>query len=173
MTKHLTLVTALFFAGTALATDEFASEYLPTSNLDGSISSSVLCQPQSPYSHNDNVVYENGRIKALTYATVTCPVEVNNDLRQHSKFTYLHVWIRANNTYSTSRVQCRLKNFDWRGLSELNTPWVTTNSDGHGNATLVISADYVVRGGQTTMECIMPAYTYIENYQTEPRFTIL
>jgi hypothetical protein len=161
MRKTLLLTGMLLAAGNVLA-----------NNLDGSIASSVLCQPQAPYTHADNIVYENGRIKALTYATVTCPVEVNNEVRDHGQFTKMQVWIRANNTSATSRVQCRLKNFTWKGELELNTPWVLTNGSGYGNATLEIHADYIRRGGQTTMECMMPAYSYIENYQMEPRYSL-
>ncbi len=162
MIKHVFLVIALLFSCEVLAND----------NLGGEVESSVLCQPQWPYTHDESVTYENSRIKALTYSHITCPIEINNDLRREDAFSELQVWVRVNNSNSSSRVRCRLKNFDWKGEQELNTPWVTTNGDGFANATLIIYSEYINRGGQTTMECEMPAFTYIENYQMMPRFSI-
>lgn len=161
MIKYLLSAVTLIFTVNVLA-----------DNRSGETLSSVLCQPESPYRHNDNVIYENGRIKSLAYSYVACPIEINEDMRSDDSFISLQVYVRVNNTQSSGRVKCRLKNFDWRGQQELNTPWVETNGDGYANATLEIPADYVKRGGNTTMECAMPASTYIENFYTRPLYQI-
>ena len=115
--------------------------------------------------------YDNGSIEAISYVEVYCPISLNED-DQVNQFNTLHVYVRVNNTDSPNRVRCRLRSSKWDGTNLVTTPWRETNSDGYGNAELIIDDDHVRRLGQTMMECQMPAYTRLENYLILPRYVL-